>query len=254
MAAVWSGQVETVRRLLAMGASPSAADRDGTTPLYAAALRPNPTLVRLLLAAGADPNAESSGESEGTPLCAAACWGHSAVVGELLAHGADPDQREDGGTGCSPLLWACRNGHEETVRLLLEAGADPNQAVDATTPLLAAAERGSLAIVRLLLGFGADPTVADSQGRTPLDHAEARVGKDKDVEAELLARASPRDGEQVRCRRTPRPDGTELVVVEVRAADGRSGRDLEQETGHDRIAELLRQRRPHSRPPRRPPS
>jgi ankyrin repeat protein len=86
---------ESVRALLAKGASANAVDRSGTTALYAASLRQGPEIAETLLAAGADPNVESAGEGEGPPLCAAAAWGYSTVVAVLLAHGANPDQRED---------------------------------------------------------------------------------------------------------------------------------------------------------------
>lgn len=223
--------------LLRKGAPPNAVGLTGTTAVYAAALHADPTVVRLLLEAGADPNVESTDDGEGTPLCAAACWGYDEVVRELLAHGADPGQREDGGRGYSPLLWASKNGHREAVRLLLEAGADPNADVGDENPLRAAVWRGSLAVVRLLLEHGADPRVRSEDGETPLQVADAWA--DKDVEDELRRWAAAVDGEEVRCRREARPDGTELIVVEVRSPDGR-GRDFEQETGHRQIAAVLR--------------
>ncbi|MGW4467874.1 ankyrin repeat domain-containing protein [Micromonospora sp. NPDC004704] len=82
-------------------------------------------VVRLLLAAGADPDGESGRGDQGTPLCAAAAWGHTDVVRELLAHGADADLREDRGSGDSPLEWALRGSHTGTAELLRAAGAHP---------------------------------------------------------------------------------------------------------------------------------
>lgn len=46
----------------------------------------NADIVRMLPAAGADPDRES----EGLPLCAAASWGHLDTVVALLEGGADP--------------------------------------------------------------------------------------------------------------------------------------------------------------------
>ncbi len=112
------------RALLRAGADPGAADAGGMTALYAAAVDGHTDLVRLLLEAGAGPDAESAGPgSEGTPLCAAACWGHVGTVRVLLAHGADPGLREEGGRGLAPLDWALHGGHEETVQVLVAAGA-----------------------------------------------------------------------------------------------------------------------------------
>src|SRR5438270_7799658 len=112
--AVFDGDARRVATLLGAGTSPNQPDARGTTPLYAAAVHGNHPLVRLLLRAGADPNAPSTGEGEGTPLCAAACWGYSEVVRELLAKGAAPDLIEEAQTGMSALIWAAGNGHCET--------------------------------------------------------------------------------------------------------------------------------------------
>lgn len=92
-----------MKAVLRAGGDPERADSEGTTPLYWASVNGEADIARLLLAAGASPDTESSGlGAEGTPLCAAACWGHTETVRELLAHGADPNLREDHGTGWAP--------------------------------------------------------------------------------------------------------------------------------------------------------
>ncbi|MEV7523530.1 ankyrin repeat domain-containing protein [Streptomyces sp. NPDC091371] len=113
-----------VRAALRAGADPRRAEAGGTTPLYEASVSGRTGIVRLLLEAGAPPDAESRGiGAEGTPLCAAACWGEADTVRELLAHGADPNLREDDGAGRSPLDWANAGPHPETVAVLTAAGA-----------------------------------------------------------------------------------------------------------------------------------
>ncbi|MBZ4322124.1 ankyrin repeat domain-containing protein [Streptomyces huiliensis] len=135
VAAVMCEEAARVRALLRGGADPGAADGDGMTALYAAAVNGHTELVRLLLEAGAAPDAESAGAgSEGTPLCAAACWGHVGTVRLLLAHGADPGLREEDGTGWAPLDWALHGGHEETVRVLVEAGVTAPPAMPVPAP------------------------------------------------------------------------------------------------------------------------
>lgn len=125
-AAIPMGDTARTRALLRAGADPERADGEGTTPLYEASVNGKAAIVRLLLASGAAPDAESRGTgAEGTPLCAAACWGHTEAVRELLAHGADPNLREDHGTGWSPLDWANHGPHPETAALLVAAGATP---------------------------------------------------------------------------------------------------------------------------------
>lgn len=123
-AAIIQGDALRVRAALRSGAGPRWADAEGTTALYEAAVSGRTAIVRLLLEAGAPPDAESHGVgADGTPLCAAACWGYTETVRELLAHGADPNLREDGGAGRSPLDWADRGPHPETAALLTSAGA-----------------------------------------------------------------------------------------------------------------------------------
>ncbi|MFD9440875.1 ankyrin repeat domain-containing protein [Streptomyces sp. NPDC060006] len=126
--AALTGDTARVKEFLRAGADPEWSDSDGTTPLYVASVSGQAEIARTLLAAGALPNAESSGlGSEGTPLCAAACWGYTETVRELLAHGADPNLNEDHGTGWSPLMWAVHGPHSETAELLIEAGATPTE-------------------------------------------------------------------------------------------------------------------------------
>ncbi|MFC1232837.1 MULTISPECIES: ankyrin repeat domain-containing protein [Streptomyces] len=129
-----SEDVGAVRALLRAGADPDGADAHGTTPLYAAAVGGSAEIVARLLEAGASPDVESRGETDGTALCAAAAWGHADVVRRLLAHGADPDLREDDGEGRSPLEWARNGRHTRTAGLLLAAGArSPDTATRAAT-------------------------------------------------------------------------------------------------------------------------
>ncbi|WP_443048468.1 ankyrin repeat domain-containing protein [Streptomyces sp. HUAS 31] len=127
--ATLAADLARVKALLKIGASPERGNSDGTTPLYLASVQGEAEVARLLMEAGASPDAESRGAgSEGTPLCAAACWGHTETVRELLAHGADPNLREDHGSGWSPLDWANNGPHPETAELLTAAGANPSQA------------------------------------------------------------------------------------------------------------------------------
>ncbi|MFE1173975.1 ankyrin repeat domain-containing protein [Streptomyces sp. NPDC058773] len=239
ISALYGDEVDTVAALLRQGASPSAPDADGATPLYLAAVSGRSDIVRRLLEAGAAPDTESRGEpgSEGLPLCAAACWGHDETVRALLEHGADPDLREDDGTSATPLMWAAANGHHRTARLLLEGRADPDAGHPRRTPMMAAAERGSIAVVRALLEHGADPRLTDPQGRTALDLARDESGKD--VESELRRKVGALPDSRCEIRRSPRPEGTELVELVVYRPDGLPGAEYHRETGHAAIVALL---------------
>ncbi|MGW6566191.1 ankyrin repeat domain-containing protein [Streptomyces sp. NPDC054975] len=232
---------DAVVRALRAGVSPETTDaEDGETVLYRAAVANEPGIVRLLLAAGADP-ARGSGEKAGDlPLCGAACGGHAEVVRALLAAGAAADQVE--AYGFTALDWAVRLGHAETVRILLEHGAAPSRpGPDGLPPLVAAARRGSTPSVRALLEFGAGP--AEDALR------EARRWIGVDIEDELrrgLLGAGGDDGSGAAAGARPdvvvrrvREDGGVTVVVDVLRADGAPSRGNEQQTGHAAIATLL---------------
>lgn len=70
-------------------------DRD--TALHVFAWRGDTPSARVLLGAGADPNAR--GEMDETPLHAAIRSGNAELVSLLIQHGADPDLRGEFGTG-----------------------------------------------------------------------------------------------------------------------------------------------------------
>ncbi|WP_432753469.1 ankyrin repeat domain-containing protein [Streptomyces sp. JL2001] len=229
---ILGGDNDAVVRALRAGESPEATD-EGETALYRAAVANEAGIVRVLLAAGADPGRGSGEEAGDLPLCGAACGGHGEVVRALLGAGARPDQEES--YGFTAMDWAVRLGHAETVRILLEHGADPQRpGPDGLVPLVAAARRGSTPSVRALLEFGAGPL--------PDALAEARRWVGVDIAAEL--RRGLLDGSEgggtYECvvRRVPE-DGGVTVVVELLREDGAPGRGNERQTGHAAIVTLL---------------
>ncbi|MEU9865364.1 ankyrin repeat domain-containing protein [Streptomyces sp. NPDC047971] len=223
---------DAVVRALRAGMSPEA-DEGGETPLYRAAVADQAGIVRLLLAAGADP-ARGSGEEAGDlPLCGAACGGHTEVVRALLAGGARADQTE--AFGFTALDWAVRLGHVETARILLEHGADPARpGPDGLVPLVAAARRGSTGSVRALLDRGAGAT------EDALREARRWIGVDiaEELRRGLLATGGD-DGRAEAVVRRVREDGGVTVVVDLLRPNGAPGSGNEQQTGHAAIATLL---------------
>ncbi|MEU1894680.1 ankyrin repeat domain-containing protein [Streptomyces pristinaespiralis] len=227
---------DAVVRLLRAGTDPETTDEDGRTALYLAATGNEAGIVRLLLAAGADPDRACGPEDGDLPLCGAAVWGHTEAVRALLAAGATPDRREL--LGFTPMIWAVGQGRTETVEALLEYGADPDLPGPAgEAPLVIAARRGSPSTVRALLRHG-----AGSRAET-LEEAleEARRWMTLDVEEELrrgLLAYEP--GAETASRRVEE-DGGATVVVEV-LHDGRPTSGNEQQTGHGAIATILEER------------
>jgi ankyrin repeat protein len=147
-----SGDVESVRLLLAAGADVNDALPNGMSALVLAAHSGNGPAARLLLEKGADPNAAEIGY---TALHAAALRSDPDLAKDLLAHGANPNALITKGTplrrnnedfnlpatlvGATPYWLAAKFLEPNIVRALAAAGADSAMPLpDGTTPLMAA--------------------------------------------------------------------------------------------------------------------
>ena len=160
-AALYTSNPTIVRLLLQAGADPNAPNDEGMSPLHAGARNSNPMVVTHLLNAGADLNA---GDNYGyTPLHhAAAQSGSGRVAKVLLDRGADPFAESNDGR--TPLHSALRYRAEQgVVSRMLDAGAN-----EYLTPLQLSALHGDVAEVNRLLSGGADPDEADRYGWSPL--------------------------------------------------------------------------------------
>ena len=179
-----SGDLASVKLLLAAGADANDTAPAGTSALVVAAHSGHGALAALLLDAGADPNAVGAGY---TPLHAAILRGDGALVQALLTHGADPNARLLRGTryarqgklfaldmawtGATPFFLAAKFGRGDIMRRLAEHGADPHAGLQGgVTPLMAAAGM-------LTGGFGR--AGKDRRGRE-MDSAEMEVALTQD--------------------------------------------------------------------------
>lgn len=206
--AAYEGDAPTVRRLM-KSVLLNATDQAGHTALVAASENGQVEIVKLLLAAGADPNVtdnlrptglgmivsegvvltgidevvETKRQQGVTPLQFAARFGHAEVVKILLTAGA----RIKGGLPeHGPLLLAVEAKEPAgVIRLLLDAGAEVNvQNMDGMTPLMIVALSGDAASLRLLLEHGADTQLKDKDGNTAF-----WWGRDKEEIVALLKQA-----------------------------------------------------------------
>lgn len=145
------GEASLVRDLLdGDGTQALAYSPDGWTALHLASHFGQTDAVRVLLGAGAEAGARSRNSLENQPLHAAVAGDVPlTLVRALLAHGADVNATQSG--AFTPLHGAAQKGNLALVRLLLDAGADPDaRAEGGKTARDFAAEAGHGAVVRTL--------------------------------------------------------------------------------------------------------
>src|SRR5690606_20029328 len=161
----WHGRPEAVMTLLANGADPRAADREGNTPLHHAARSSDPGVAALLRDAAAEIDALNA---EGlTPLGIACGCGNWRLDRFLLERGARAEPE-----GGSPPLLAAAGGDDDDaagVALLLrhKAKVDGRDA-RGRSALHEAALAGHAGILAALLEAKADVNARDGAGRSPL--------------------------------------------------------------------------------------
>jgi ankyrin repeat protein len=174
------GDASAVRAALAAGTPPDLRDKDGRTPLHWAAEGGHTEVIRVLLDAGAEVDAQEQDRYFGrTPLHLAAQGGHTDAIQLLLNAGAEVNA-EDRGYGSKPLWYAVASGHAAAAKLLLEGGAAVNASNRTRSPVSAgditgetaldrATEDGRADLVALLLAYG-----AGDKGHWPVFSAMAR--------------------------------------------------------------------------------
>ena len=150
-AAAIRGDVESVRRLLASGASPNSFDPE------------------------VDPESPEAYETPILAMCKVRGFtdGRAACLELLRDAGADLEAAD--GDGMTPLHYAARRGDTKIVSLLVEAGVD----VDAKTPdgdtaLYLAVRHRATSCVEVLLAAGASPNLREGIRLTPFELALRR--------------------------------------------------------------------------------
>lgn len=151
-----TGDVETIRKLLAEKTAVDARDERGLTPLMRAARRGRMDAFHTLRAAGAEVHARDA-------------------------------------RGYTALHWAAQGDQPDMIGVLLEAGIDiDEQALIGNTPLIAAALDGALEAVKVLVARGAAVNATSWQGQTAFQYATGRLGKEVRKVLGAAAKGAPK--------------------------------------------------------------
>lgn len=176
LAAQQTGGISVIKLLIANGADVNAKSKSGQTSLHHASINAteNSNIIQLLVKFGADINAKDNNDV--TPL-------HHLFIGinnrakVLIDLGADVNAKDLGGN--IPLHTAIRhwNNNEDdknSIRYLIESGADVNTKNNGGwTPLHIAVEKSlrKKNSIKFLIELGADVNAKDNEGETPLHKA-----------------------------------------------------------------------------------
>jgi len=176
--------------------------------------------ARVLLDAGANPNARDAGKYALPALYGVTGRRNVPRIAELLLKaGADPTDGES-------VFHAAENHHEEALELLLRFGVDVNANGDwGNTPLYFLLRYWDIGLaperlpgLRWLLDHGADPNVLCGPERESSLHVAARRGQPSEIVRLLLGHGAD---------------------VHIRRGDGRTAWILARRGGFDEVADVL---------------
>jgi ankyrin repeat protein len=261
--AAWAGRVDEVETLISKGVNVNAHCKldsrilqriwgaqvgldtwlearltNTTTPLHSAAEKGHKDVAELLIAKGADVNAE--GMHGDTPLQYAARYDRKEIIKLLLEKGST----------ISTIHLAAYMGDVAKLETFTQEGVDIN-ALDSFdyAPLYYAVQNGQKEAAELLIAKGADVNVKNRRGQTPLDIAARRshkdiaellITKDADVNSDNLSGETP----LYFAARAGNKDIIELLVangadVNAKKNDGQTPVDIALSRNRNEVVKLL---------------
>lgn len=164
--AIFHGNIETVKLMLAYQAEVNKLNIHSMSPLYIAAMSGHTKIVKILLESGSEPN----GSGGLNPILAV---GNMAILELLISHGVD--FRSVGVDGNNALMGASMFGNSDVVNFLYKAGLDVNSVDNKNyTPLMYAILGNKYDNVVTLVLLGADVKMKNELGQNSLEIAESR--------------------------------------------------------------------------------
>jgi len=176
--AAFTGDASTVKRLITDKIDIEARDDSGRTPIIVAAFASHEDIVQLLAMAGADINVFDNQAYDVVTIAAVA--NDLPMLDRVLELGARAGNITSPYNGTA-LIAAAHLGHHRVVNRLIEAKSPIDHINNLNwTALIEAVILGNggsdhIETVRLLLEAGADRSISDSDGITPMEHAQ-RLG------------------------------------------------------------------------------
>lgn len=176
--AVSERDIDLVKEILSSKSNLEIKDKNGRTALMIAAYNHDNKIAELLVAAGADVNAQDN--MQNSPFLYAGAKGNVPLLKMGLENGASFNlYNRYGGTA---LIPAAEKGHLEVVKILTKVPDYPINHINKLgwTALLEAVilskkDENQTAIVKTLIEAGADVNIADKDGVTSLQHAKDKV-------------------------------------------------------------------------------
>ncbi len=176
-AAAAQGDVALIKQLVAAGANVNATDPYGRTPMHVAAYQSHDAVVLALAEAGGDPNLLERDKYDIITIAAVA--DDAEMVATAVKAGGKATNITSIYDGTA-LIAAAHEGNWESIDVLIKAGAPLDHVNNlGWTAMIGAVVLGDggerhQKSLKLLIDAGADQTIADRNGKTPLDLARER--------------------------------------------------------------------------------